>query len=51
MVDQACRLAFQEGFASPGQRIIVIAGAPIGTPGSTNMLRLAFLGNDGFATA
>ena len=51
MVDQACRLAFQEGFASPGQRIIVIAGAPIGTPGSTNMLRLAFVGNDGFATA
>jgi pyruvate kinase len=48
MVDQACRIAFKEGFAGPGQRIIVIAGAPIGTPGSTNMLRVAFVGNDGF---
>ncbi len=49
MVGQACRIAFQEGFAAPGQRIVVIAGAPIGTPGSTNMLRLAFVGNDGSA--
>jgi pyruvate kinase len=47
MVEQACQLAYREGFASPGQRIIVIAGAPIGTPGSTNMLRVAFVGSDG----
>jgi len=47
MVEQACQIAYREGFAAPGQRIIVIAGAPIGTPGSTNMLRVAFVGNDG----
>jgi pyruvate kinase len=49
MVEQACQIAYREGFATPGQRIIVIAGAPIGTPGSTNMLRVAFVGNDGSA--
>ncbi len=44
MVDRACRIAYQEGFAQPGQRIIVTAGVPFGTPGATNMLRIAFVG-------
>ncbi len=44
MVDKACRIAFQEGFAMPGQRIIISAGVPLGTPGATNMLRVAFVG-------
>jgi pyruvate kinase len=44
MVDRACRIAFQEGFASSGQRIIISAGVPLGTPGATNMLRIAFVG-------
>lgn len=43
MVDRACRIAFQEGFAKPGQRIIVTAGVPFGTPGATNLLRIAFV--------
>lgn len=47
MIDRACRISFSEDFAKPGQRIIVTAGVPFGTPGSTNMLRIAFVGNDG----
>jgi pyruvate kinase len=49
MVSRACAIAHREGFAQPGQRIIVIAGVPLGTPGSTNMLRIAFIGRDGGA--
>ncbi|WP_425089542.1 pyruvate kinase [Stappia sp.] len=47
MVDRACRISFQEELARPGQRIITTAGVPFGTPGSTNMLRIAFIGSDG----
>jgi pyruvate kinase len=41
MVDRACRIAFKEGLAQVGQRIIVVAGVPFGTPGATNMVRIA----------
>ena len=44
MVERACRIAFREGFAKAGQRVIVVAGVPLGTPGATNMLRIAFVG-------
>jgi pyruvate kinase len=44
MVDRACRLAFQDGFARAGRRVIVVAGLPLGTPGATNMIRIAFVG-------
>jgi pyruvate kinase len=44
MVDRACRIAFKEGFAKEGQRIITVAGVPFGTPGATNMLRIAYVG-------
>jgi pyruvate kinase len=44
MVDRACRLAFKDGFAKAGQRVIIVAGVPLGTPGATNMLRIAFVG-------
>jgi pyruvate kinase len=41
------RLAFREGFAKAGQRIIIIvAGVPLGTPGATNMVRIAYVGAD-----
>jgi len=43
MVDRACRIAFREGFAAAGQRIVVTAGVPLGTPGATNLLRVAFV--------
>ena len=46
MVDRACRIAFREGFAKAGQRIIVVAGLPLGTPGATNMLRIAYVGSN-----
>ena len=39
-------IAFREGFAKAGQRIIIVAGVPLGTPGATNMLRIAFVGPD-----
>ena len=45
MVAKACRIAYQEGFALPGQRVIISAGVPLGTPGATNMLRIAFVGD------
>jgi pyruvate kinase len=44
MVERACRIAFKEGFAKAGQRVIVVAGVPFGTPGATNMLRIAYVG-------
>ena len=47
MVDRACVIAYQEGFASPGDRIAITAGIPLGTPGATNMLRIAFVRQDG----
>lgn len=47
MVDKACRISYQEGFAKPGQRVIITCGVPLGTPGATNMLRIAFVGDHG----
>jgi pyruvate kinase len=44
MVDRACRLAVKDGFADPGKRVIIVAGVPLGTPGATNMARIAFVG-------
>ena len=41
MAERACRYALIEGFASEGERIIVVAGVPLGTPGGTNNLRIA----------
>src|SRR6478736_5053889 len=47
MVNRACRIAFDEGFGKPGDRVIITAGVPLRTPGSTNMLRIAYVGSDG----
>ncbi|WP_421758827.1 pyruvate kinase [Devosia sp.] len=47
MVDRACVIAYQEGLARPGDRIAITAGVPLGTPGATNMLRIAFVRQDG----
>lgn len=43
MVDRACRISFDEGFSKDGDRILVTAGVPLRTPGSTNMLRIAYV--------
>jgi pyruvate kinase len=45
MVERACRLAFKEGFAKAGERVLVVAGVPLGTPGATNFMRIAFVGS------
>lgn len=41
MVEKAERVAREEGIAKPGQKIVVTAGMPFGTPGMTNILRIA----------
>ena len=43
MVTRATGIAQREGFADAGQRIIITAGLPLGTPGATNMLRIAYV--------
>ncbi len=44
MPGHAC--AREQEFANPGQRIILVAGVPFGTPGATNMLRITFVSAD-----
>lgn len=46
MVDRATSLAESEGIAPAGSQVIITAGVPFGTPGSTNILRIATLGSD-----
>ena len=43
MVQKACRIAVTEGIAMAGDKLIVTAGVPFGTPGSTNVLRIAWI--------
>jgi pyruvate kinase len=46
MVAKARRMALRQGLAKAGDRIIVIAGVPFGTPGSTNMIHVVRLTGD-----
>lgn len=43
MVQKATRIAHEDGLAASGTRIIVTAGVPFGTPGNTNILRIAWV--------
>jgi pyruvate kinase len=49
-VDRMTRLAVDTakrlGFAEPGQTLVIAAGLPFGTPGSTNLLRIAQVDGD-----
>ncbi|MBY0612702.1 MAG: pyruvate kinase [Beijerinckiaceae bacterium] len=45
MVSKGSAIAIRDGFAKAGDRIIMVAGVPFGTPGATNMLRIAFVGH------
>ncbi len=45
MVDAACRTAYSEGFAQPGDQLAIAAGMPFGQPGTTNLLRIAEIGS------
>ncbi len=40
MVVAACDKAKREGFAEAGDKLVITAGIPFGTPGTTNVLRL-----------
>ncbi len=51
MVKKACRISFEEGFAKAGDGILITAGVPLGSPGATNMIRIAFLDDKGSAVA
>lgn len=43
MVKKACALALEHKIAEKGQRLVITAGVPFGTPGSTNILRVAWV--------
>ena len=43
MVTKAIHAAKSEGFAEPGDPIVITAGVPFGTPGATNILRIAWV--------
>jgi pyruvate kinase len=43
MVQKAVRTAYREEIAGRGQRVVITAGVPFGTPGSTNVLRIAWI--------
>jgi pyruvate kinase len=43
MVERACYMARREAFAEPGERLVITAGVPFGTPGATNTLRIAWV--------
>jgi pyruvate kinase len=43
MVNKAVRAAHREQIAGSGQRVVITAGVPFGTPGSTNVLRIAWV--------
>jgi pyruvate kinase len=43
MVARAVRVARQEKLAKPGERLVITAGVPFGTPGATNILRIAYI--------
>jgi pyruvate kinase len=43
MVEKACRIALGQEMAKVGERLVITAGVPFGTPGSTNILRVAWV--------
>ncbi|BAK65194.1 pyruvate kinase [Sphingobium sp. SYK-6] len=46
MIGKAKRMALRHGIAAGGDKIIVLAGVPFGTPGSTNVLHVATIRGD-----
>ena len=43
MIDRATKAALSEEFAVLGDRLVITAGMPFGTPGATNLLRIAWV--------
>ena len=46
MVAIACETALKTGFAELREKIAITAGVPFGTPGATNVLRVAIVGGE-----
>lgn len=46
MVRKACDIAYNRDLARLGDRVVVTAGVPFGTPGATNVLRIAWITGD-----
>ena len=43
VAERAAQIAFSQGFAKMGDRVVITAGLPLGTPGATNLLRVAYV--------
>ena len=43
MIGKSKRMALRSGIASAGERIVITAGVPFGTPGATNVLHIAWI--------
>ena len=43
MHERACRISREQGFAKPGDTLVVTYGVPFGTPGATNTFYIASL--------
>lgn len=41
MIDKACNICHEYGYAQLNDRIVIMAGMPFGTPGKTNVLRIS----------
>jgi len=46
IVLHATLAAQKNGFGTPGQALLIIAGTPFGVPGSTNLLRISWIGEE-----
>jgi pyruvate kinase len=46
MIGKAKRMALRTGVAEGGDKIVILAGVPFGTPGSTNVLHVATIQGD-----
>jgi pyruvate kinase len=46
MIGKGRRMALRHGFAAAGAKLIVLAGVPFGTPGSTNLLHVVTVTGD-----
>jgi pyruvate kinase len=46
MVAKGKRMALRHGFGKAGSKLVILAGVPFGTPGSTNLLHVVTLTGD-----
>lgn len=47
MVQKAAQIVYEEEWVKAGEGMVITAGIPIGSPGTTNMLRIAYLDENG----